>query len=377
MYLKKNFFFQLYLFLILFCFSVELNTPLAFYGTQFFGVAMLVLCRLIFYPKISIIKIFIITILVFFWELLIYFQSLFTLYDNLFINSQKSVFLFMSMFLISDILIAKFDKEVFLNAINMYILFIGSIVFFQFFAFYFLGMPKESLDLSLLLGGESSRTGYLDALYRPTSVMPEPAIFVGVQISLLVLQYLLKKENNIIRLFGLVSILMSMSFAGVLLVAIYGTFVYINKIRNIVFYLIFILIASVFLNQIFMDRYNNILSGDDGSNGVKLEIINSFLSSSNYMIFGYGNVVANEKTPKFFEGATDLTFFATVFGVYGLFIGFCVLLIFFCWLYTSKFNFREKIIILIPLIKLTNPGVIFFSCFIFLLLIINRGRSNK
>lgn len=374
--MRKDLLLSLYFFLVVFCFSIELNTPIIFYGTQFFGVSLLVLLRLIFYPKISISKIYFIVFLLLIWEGLVYLQTKSTLYSDLFINSQKSIFLFFSMYLIYDLIDVCFKRESLLKAINLCILLFGGIVVFQFFSFYFLGIPQDRLDFSIILGGGSSRSGYIDELYRPTSLMPEPAIFVGVQIALLVLQYLLNKHNNLIRVFGLVSVLISMSFAGILLVFLYATLVYVQKIKNIIFYAISVFVASIYLSDIFGKRLDSISSGGDGSNNVKIEILNYFLSDANHIFLGYGNIMSSKSTPLFFEGATDLTFLFTSLAVFGVFIGSLILISFGCWLVRSSYSIREKFLILLPLIKLTNPGVIFFSCFIFLIIAINKQRNK-
>lgn len=375
--LKRDLFLPFYFFLVVFFFSVELNSPIVFYGTQFFGITFLVILRFVFYPRVSIFKIFVLTFLFFLWQGLIYIQSLSTHYDLLFLNSQKSIFLFLSMYLIYDLIVAYFKEDSLLKAINFYILLLSIIVFFQFFGFYFLGLTNESLDFSILLGGEGSRSEYLDSLYRPTGLMPEPAIFVGVQISLLVLQFLIYKKNNIVRVVGLISILMSMSFAGILLVMLFGTLVYVDKIKNMLFYIVAILISSLYLSDVFVSRLDSISSGGDGSNNVKLDIINYFLSNSQYILFGYGNILSNKSTPVFFEGATDLTFFITPIGVFGIFFGLIIISLFFYWLLKSKYTLKERLLILLPLIKLTNPGVLFFSCFIFIILAIDKQRRKQ
>ena len=52
--------------------------------------------------------------------------------------------------------------------------------------------------------------------------------------------------------------------------------------------------------------------------------------------------------------------------IFGVIVGGLVLLIFFYWLFRSNYTSKEKMIVLLPLVKLTNPALIFFSGFIIL-----------
>ena len=371
MIIDKKAFLSIYMLLIFLFFTLDLNSPFIFYGNLLIFIPILVLFRFIYYPKVSVKKIVLTLFLIFFWEILIYIQSFSTLYDNLILNSQRSVFLFISMFLISD-LVDKIDKEIILKSLNYYIAFLSLIVVLQFLGVYIFGLSSKSVDVSVLLGGEVSRSEYMDDLYRPTGLMSEPAAFVGAQIALLSLQYIMSKKNDFYRFLGIFSVLLSLSFAGFILVAIYSIIVFTKNIKNFLTLILIAVMAFIGLSEVIKDRLEVLGSDKDGSNNVKFEALQYFFSDPMHIFFGYGNIVRTSRTPIFFEGATDITFFFAIIAIFGVFVGGGILLGFITWLFRSKYNYKEKVVILLPLIKLTNPALIFFSCFIFLILSLER-----
>lgn len=366
--------YSLFLFFLILFSSLELASPLIFYGTQLLGAIFLLVVRFLLFPKIDIKTILIVMILFVFWELLILVQSQYTIYNNLFLVSQRPVFIFLNMLLIYDF-IKKIDKSIYIKVVNFYIILLSFIIFFQFFGFYFIGISPESLDASLLIGGEASRSAQSAEVYRAAALMPEPAIFCGVQFALLVIQYILDKNNSLARFFGVVSLLLSMAFVGIILVSLFLIIVFTKKIKNIFILALSSFLLFPFFMEAISERFLAWSLGDDGSNTAKVDIIYFFINNIYYILFGYGSVSAGENMPRMFEAASDITFYLTVLGTYGVFVGFIILITFFLWISKSKYNFREKLLILLVLVKLTNPGVLFFSCFIFMILAINYQRK--
>ena len=360
-------------FLVFLCFTLDLSAPIVFYGDLFVAIPLLVLYRFIVFPRVSIKKLAFLIILVVMWEFLIYIQSFYSVYSKLIINSQRSLLLFVSSLLILDLL-KTFKLKNILSGLNLYIFVLSLFVIYQVVGFYVLHISAAQLDPAIWLGGTASRNQYMDGLYRPNGLMAEPAAFVGAQLALLTLQYLMYKENNLYRILGIISILASMSFAGFLLAGLWGLLVYLKNFKSIIFLLISSYIAAIALQEIFLARFE-VLGGDsDGSNQTKIDGLNFFINDSYNLIFGVGNVVSDGTTPIFFEGITDVTFFLASFVVFGVIFGSIIIFLFFKWLFKSNYNLREKVLILLPLMKLTNPALIFFSPYIIFILLINRSR---
>lgn len=365
----------IFCFLTLLCFTLDLSAPIVFYGNLFVAIPLLVIYRFIVFPKVSVKKLTFLIILVLLWESLIYIQSFHSLYSKLIPNSQRSVLLFVSSLLIADLL-KNFKLKNILSGLNLYIFVLSLFVIYQVIGFYVLHISASQLDPALWLGGTPSRNQYMDGLYRPNGFMAEPAAFVGAQLALLTLQYLMYKKNNLYRILGLISILTSMSFAGFLLAGLWGLIVYLKNLKSSIFLLIASYIAIIALKDIFLTRFEVLGGESDASNQTKIDGLNYFFSDSYNLIFGVGNVVSDGNTPIFFEGITDTTFFLATFVVFGIIFGSFIIFLFFKWLIKSNYNSREKILILLPLLKLTNPALIFFSAYIIFIMLIDRSRSK-
>ena len=159
-----------------------------------------------------------------------------------------------------------------------------------------------------------------------------------------------------------------------MLSAVFLIVVYSRKISD---YFILLLSSFIFLilaQDFIMERINRFNDGGDGSNNVKIETVKYFFSDEMITFFGYGYLASTESAPLFFQALRDLTFYLNVFTVFGLFAGSIIFSLFVYFLVKSKFLFREKIIIMLGFVKLTNPSVIFFCCFILLLFVINNKR---
>ena len=117
----------------------------------------------------------------------------------------------------------RMEEVVLKKTLSYFISFMSLIIIFQFVGFYFLKLDRSLLDFGLILGGVESRTWYFgDWLYRPTGIMSEPAIFIGVQFGLLTVQYLIDKNAFFSRKLGILSLVLSMSFLGLMLAALFS-----------------------------------------------------------------------------------------------------------------------------------------------------------
>ena len=122
-------------------------------------------------------------------------------------------------------------------------------------------------------------------------------------------------------------------------------------------------------------RIEAFLDGDDGSNNVKLEVIEYFFSDINITLGGYGFLASSDNTPVFYNALGDLTFFINTFTIFGLILGAFIMLYFVIFLIKSKSSVKEKALICLSLIKLSNPAFMFFSCFFLVLIVILNKRQ--
>lgn len=369
---KPGIFFLFFLFLF---FSLDVQAPISFYGTQFIGLTTLVIIRFLIYPKISLncLKLFFSVVVLL--ETLCFIQNLYIKQEILILVYQRVIFLLSVGILLLDYLILT-KEEVLKKALLIFISFMSCIVICQFLGFYFLHIDRSQLDFGLLLGGEESRTWYTgDWLYRPTGITSEPSIFVGVQFGLLSIQYLLDKNAKISRLLGVLSLTLSMSFLGLILAFLFLIVVYSKNIINYFFGALFLFLFYIFSFEIINDRIEKFMQGDDGSNNVKIEAFKYFFSDPNITFFGYGFLFRSEGQPQFYDALLDLTFYLNSLTVFGVFIGLIILFYFFYFLLKSNSSLKEKILILLSLVKLSNPSVLFFTLFISLCFVILKKRN--
>ncbi|HHQ1841719.1 hypothetical protein I0P11_09775 [Acinetobacter baumannii] len=360
---------------LFFCFTLDVQAPLAFYGTQFIGLSILTLCRFYIYPyiRLDIIKILILSIVLL--ELLCFFQYLYIQQTILILVYQKVIFLIAVALLMYDYII-KANIDILRKSIAFYICFLSFIVITQFSAFYFLGVDRSLLDFGILLGGEESRTWYVgDWMYRPTGITSEPAVFVGVQFGLLTLQYFVDKNAKFSRVLGILSLTLSMSFLGLILSALYLLIIYSKNIKNYIFGGIAIFVFYLFSFEMINERIQRFNDGDDGSNNVKLQAIQYFFSDFNMIVGGYGFLFPSKNSPQFYDALLDLTFYLNTITVFGVLIGSFILILFVYLLFRSNTTIKEKLLICLSLIKLSNPSVLFFACFALLCFSILNKRN--
>ena len=364
--------------LLLFCFSLDVQAPISFYGTQFvglLGLLGLLFVRFIFYPKISLNSLKLFFSIVIALEVLCFIQNLYIKQELLILVYQRVIFLLSIGILFYDYLILT-KEETLKKVLSIFITFMSIVVLLQFVGFYFLHLDRSLLDFGLLLGGEESRTWYFgDWLYRPTGITSEPAIFVGVQFGLLTLQYLVDKTAKLSKLLGVLSLVLSMSFLGLILAALFLIVVYSKNIINYIVGSIFLFLFYVFSFEMINERIERFVKGDDGSNNVKIEAFKYFISDPNITFLGYGFLFRSEGKPQFYDALLDLTFYLNSLTIFGVLIGSIILFALFYFIFKSKSSIKEKILILLSLIKLSNPSVLFFTLFISLCIVILKKRN--
>jgi len=363
------------LFLFLF-FSLDVQAPISFYGTQFLGLISLVVIRFFIYPKLSLncLKLFFSVVILF--EILCFIQNLYIKQEILVLVYQRVIFLLSVGILLFDYLMLTQEK-ILKKTLSIFISFMSGIIILQFICFYFLNFDRSMLDFGLLLGGQESRTWYVgDWVYRPTGITSEPSIFVGVQFGLLTLQYLLDKNAKISRILGILSLTLSMSFLGLILAALFLIVVYSKNIINYAVGTIFLFLFYIFSFEMINDRIERFTQGDDGSNNVKIEAFNYFLSDPSITLLGYGFLFRSEGQPQFYDALLDLTFYLNSLTIFGVLIGSVVLFLLIYFTLKSNSSIKEKILIFLSLIKLSNPSVLFFTLFISLCIVILKKRNS-
>lgn len=356
-------------------FSLDVQAPISFYGTQFLGLFSLVIIRFLVYPKISSNSLKLFFCIVVLLEILCFLQNLYIKQEILILVYQRVIFLLSVGILLYDYLILTKD-EVLKKALSIFIILMSVIVMLQFIGFYFLNLDRSLLDFGLLLGGEESRTWYSgDWLYRPTGVTSEPAIFVGVQFGLLTIQYLIDEDAKLSKLLGVLSLVLSMSFLGLILAGLFLIIVYSKNITNYIVGSFALFAFYIFSFEMINERIDKFTKGEDGSNNVKIEAFNYFISDPSITLFGYGFLFRSEGKPQFYDALLDLTFYLNSLTIFGVLIGSIILFLFFSFLFKSRTTIKEKMLILLALIKLSNPSVLFFTLFISLCFIILKRRN--
>ncbi|RKG36790.1 hypothetical protein [Acinetobacter rongchengensis] len=356
-------------------FSLDVQAPISFYGTQFLGLFSLVVIRFLVYPKISSNSLKLFFCVVVLLEILCFLQNLYIKQEILILVYQRVIFLLSVGILLYDYLILTKD-EVLKKALSIFIILMSVIVMLQFIGFYFLNLDRSLLDFGLLLGGEESRTWYSgNWLYRPTGVTSEPAIFVGVQFGLLTIQYLIDKDAKLSKLLGVLSLVLSMSFLGLILAGLFLIIVYSKNITNYIVGSFALFAFYIFSFEMINERIDKFTKGEDGSNNVKIEAFNYFISDPSITLFGYGFLFRSEGKPQFYDALLDLTFYLNSLTIFGVLIGSIILFYFFSFLFKSRTTIKEKMLILLALIKLSNPSVLFFTLFISLCFIILKRRN--
>lgn len=157
-------------------------------------------------------------------------------------------------------------------SLRCWIFIYSSFLFYQFISYY---VFNNTVDYSILLGGEPSRI-FNNLGLRPSGLTSEPSIYSGIMISLLAIYYFLNdNKNTIVTYVGLLSVFLTYSTLGILLAI---AFLVVTNLKNInaksIVILLFscVLIFLCFLPSI-TSRFEKINTGSDVSNNIKVEVI--------------------------------------------------------------------------------------------------------
>lgn len=363
-------------FSLLFFTIIELPAPIIIYGTQIFVIAFLVLCRFLLYPKIKIIILIYSILMLLILTTLSYYQYSYLSYTEIFwLNSVRTEF-WILMAILSYDFFKSLNYNIYFKVINLIILLSATSVITQTISFH---MLKYELDYSILLGGDSVRSIATlgDLVYRPTGLTAEPAIHSGIMVGLLCLRYILDKRIDLIFIIGITSILLTFSTFGILVSISIFAIVYSKNIITFLLGGVLAWFGSLFFLESLLDRWKLFLSGDDGSNNVKIDVFNDFISNNQIFLFGYGFIGKSPTAPSFYEALYDMTLYFNIFIYWGIFIGIFLLFIIIFLLMKNKFSIKEKLFISLVFIKLSGPTFMFFSFFCMLLFIFHlKKREN-
>lgn len=367
-----------FLVFLLILFSViEINAAVITYGTQLLSYALILFISFFYYHYLNKNNIvFVLTLSLFLLGLAIW-QYSYLEYKGIFwLNTVRTVY-WISIFSLFYSFVSNQSLSLLEKVIRCIILICSLSVILQFISVY---MFHSQIDFSILLGGEGVRSNYSgdsSIYYRPTGLTSEPAIHSGIMLGLLTLYYILNKKDKIPIFIGLISIFLTFSTLGAILALAFIFIVYNQGIKGFIFSLILLCIALFFIHDSLISRYEYFMSGDDGSNNVKLEVLEYLFSNFNYYTTGLGFSGKDDISPVFFEALYDLTYFLTPIVYFGIYIGGFIIIFSLGLLIKANFIFSEKILITLSLIKLSGPTFMFFNLFILILFIINKKRGAK
>lgn len=366
------------IFLIFLLATIDVNAPFITYGTQIVGYFFLILLTYAFRGYLSLRIVLLSMLISVVFITLSGWQYTYLEYREIFwLNTFRVIFwMVCAIFIygaISDFYILEDLKYV----LRIIIIISSFAVYLQFSFYYVWGIE---IDFSILLGGDGVRSYYnVSELvnYRPVGFTSEPAIHSGIMMGLLTLYFMLDNDDKIIGFVGILSILLTFSTLGVFLSLIYMIIVYTRKISTVIWGICVLLGVFPFLLSSLVSRYDFFISGSDGSNNVKIEVINNLLSNNNYFSTGMGFVGKDKYAPDFYESLYDLTYFFTLNVYFGFVIGSFLLFFSFYLLYKSNFLFREKLLIILALIKLSGPTFMFFNFFIMFVFLIHKLKYKE
>lgn len=264
------------------------------------------------------------------------------------------------------------------KSISIVIILMSSFVFIQTICYY---LFNQVVDFSELTGGDLSRS-YYGVLYRPSGFLPEPAMYSGHMTALMALYLFCKKKIDYVFYLGFISVFLTFSTAGMLLnILLYIVFSISHK-KNMFFYLLFIVVASafcIFILPLLFDRFDLFLNGGDASNNIKIDAVNNLLSHDDILYYGYGIIGRDHPSlPSYFDALRDLTIFGAFYTVFGVIIGTALLIVFTLFWLGSNLDFKYKVLLFIPLLKLSNPCYLFFYIYMLVyFLILKRGKHTE
>lgn len=371
--------------LLIFSANVALMAPISFYGFNIGLVFLISLVGFLFSKVLEKDSLIVISVIFFLFSPLLLIQATYLYYaDAIWVMGIFTILISIVTLLFYSF-IKKISFDILLKSIKYSIYIFSLPIIIQFFYVYILGGDPLTVDVATYLGGEYSRSGNtLNATveniytYRPTGLTSEPSMSSGVISSLIALYYTANKNANKIVIYaGLLAMILSLSTLGILMSIVMSMVIFINSAMKTFVFLIVSFFSSGFIFFQLGNRYERFLSGDDGSNNIKKEVINYFFSDQMIMLFGYSNpVVSSFNSPIFFQAFGDLGFFLTIIGRYGLVVGAAFLIFFSVWLLKLKFNWKEYILIVIGLLKFATCLAPAFLIYCMILQRINFERNK-
>nr|QCH03233.1 O-antigen polymerase [Plesiomonas shigelloides] len=360
--------------LVILSFCIDLSSPIITYGVQFVLVFVLAFYTIFArespsIPRGNFVLFFILIITV----------TVFTLYQHTYLEHQELLFLqyfrvllWMACgFLFYAYLLSQQSATI-ARALMVTILITGGALYIQYLVYYAFGYV---IDYSLLLGGSASRIFFLT--FRPSGFTAEPAVYSGIMIGLLSVYYMFVRRLNMIVIFGLISVVLTSSIAGLMMSVLYVLVVFFSRpsLGRIVISIaaLFIIIGLFF--PVIQERYVTTVSGSDASNNTKFETVINMYEHSNLLLSGYGFVGKSDSAPSFYEGLYDMTFFGATIITFGLPLGLCICFFVVYIILTQPAD--GKILILVSLIKLSSPMCMFFNLFVALVFVVRyKARLN-
>ncbi|WP_279205349.1 hypothetical protein [Obesumbacterium proteus] len=257
------------------------------------------------------------------------------------------------------------------------VLFVNLVLFFiQFIAYYALHFK---IDYSLMTGGIGTRNDY-GSIFRASGIFNEPAEYSSAMAVLVTIRYLISSKIKKLHYISLLTMLLSFSFVGVFQAVAIFFIVNFGKIKRNPIYIfpIAIVLCVVFFafHDLFIQRYDAFMLGNDGSNNTKIDTLNFFINNPDYLYGGAGLIGYDPETmPLFMQGLYDVTFFGSCITVFGVYIGglLSLIMIIFLLLHYKK---SEILIILVCLAKINVMIYASYWFFIIAIFIIPKLRKD-
>lgn len=368
--LKKINFILLFSFIM--CFSITLSAPIITYGTQIILLAPLVFFIIYFNGSFKLKRINYILLIGVFVFIITFIQSTYLEYTEILWLQTIRIYFWISCCIIVYDSLIKIPLPIIKVCIERIILLFSISVILQSILHYFF---NYTIDYSILLGGTDSRMAYND-LFRPSGLTSEPSIVSGILISLLSIYYLFTKKINIIYILALIACFLSLSTIGIILASIFFLIAFSSKRTIFLFFITTPLIGFILIQELII-RYKNFVNGSDGSNNVKIDVINNLLNMNENFYLGFGFIGKSSTAPPFYEALYDLTFLGNFLVIFGIPLGAIILFFFLIFIFKLNFSLKEKLLILLSLLKTSSPTFSFFNVFILLLIIISKKKKNQ
>ncbi|ASG55625.1 MAG TPA: hypothetical protein DFK21_04105 [Salmonella bongori] len=235
------------------------------------------------------------------------------------------------------------------------------------------GLYGTVIDYSIMMGGEPSRNMMSGVGFRPTGLTSEPSVYCGITAWLITLRYAVNKKTDVLFILSCLSMLLTLSFVGVFLcfgILLIGML----RVRMIIPVIGFIFMGYLVLIDRVDERVSLFLSGGDGSNNVKIDTWNNFISNSDIYTYGYGLIGKSLSAPSFYESLYDMTIFGNLFTIFGMHLGVVALLAFIMFVVRINLSKRTKIMLMLSSLKISLP---FFAVFYLSISLLCAIADNK